>query len=191
MNYVRGECYTVVYMARFILLLRGINVGGNKKVPMEKLKEMLTNIGFTNAKTLLNSGNAAFDSSEERIEILIKKTESAFVQTFGFESKLFLRTAKDIEEIIARDPFKNIPVTKDTRLYVTFLSEKSQSILPLPYESAEKDLVILQKTGREVFWMITLSPKINTTDSMSFIEKEYGKDSTTRNWNTVLKLGNL
>ncbi len=177
-------------MTRFVALLRGINVGGNKKVPMESLKKMLTDIGFANVKTLLNSGNAAFDAKETNSDVLTKKIEEAFIKTFGFTSKIMIRSRSEIETLVKSDPFKEITITSDLRLYVAFFAQPLSSTLRLPYESEKKDFRILQKTKREVFSVLTVEAA-RTTDTMKFAEKEFGKESTTRSWNTVLKLINL
>jgi len=76
-------------------------------------------------------------------------------------------------------------------LYVTFLSETSDTSLEIPYESPEKDLRILRASNHEICSVLILSQKRGTVDLMSFIEKEFGKNVTTRNWNTVKKLAAL
>jgi len=114
-------------MIRYVALLRGINVGGNKKVGMVDFRQMLEELGFTNVKTLLNSGNVVFDSPATNAKLLTKEIAEAFIKTFGFESKIMLRTLSEIVALIKLDPFKEIKVTEELRLYVTFLAEKSSS----------------------------------------------------------------
>ncbi len=182
------QWFLIKYMIKYVAFLRGINVGGNKKVPMEDLRKMLSSLDCTNIKTLLNSGNAIFESAETNTEDLTQKIEEVFVKQFGFESKILLRKMSEIEELIKLDPFKKITIDENVRLYVSFLDKELQSTLKLPYESADKSLLILQKTKREVFSVVFLSPTARTTDAMAFIEKKFGKAITTRNWNTVEKI---
>jgi uncharacterized protein (DUF1697 family) len=73
-------------------------------------------------------------------------------------------------------------------LYVTFLTEKHQSSLKIPYESPDKNLKIIRATASEVCSVVTLSPNTGTVDLMSFLEKEFGRKITTRNWNTIGKI---
>ena len=191
-----GEYHTFLKsMIRYVALLRGINVGGNKKVSMGDLQAMVMLLSCTNVKTLLNSGNVVFDSLETNEKSLTKKLEETFAKTFGFESKFIVRKLSDIAAMVKNDPFKQVHVTPEHRLYVTFFADPSAggltTSLKLPYLSPNKDFHILQKTDREVFWMITLSAKTRTTDAMNFIEKEFSKFSTTRNWNTVKKIAVL
>jgi uncharacterized protein (DUF1697 family) len=171
--------------------LRGINVGGNKKVPMSDLKNAFEELGFTDVKTLLNSGNVAFSSNEKDTRLTAQKIEDKLELTFGFKIPVIVRTGEEIKSLVNFDPFKNIKVTPETRLYVTFLSEKSVSDLKIPYESSEKNFKILLVSDLAIFSVLTLSEKYNTTDAMKIIENEYGKKVTTRNWNTVKKLAAL
>lgn len=173
---------------RYVMFLRGINVGGHTQVKMETLRKMLEKMGFTNVRTILNSGNALFDASENDQHVLKERIEKKFTEIFGFTSAIMLRTFQEIEELLAADPFKKITVTPQTRLYVTFLSEKAKSTLQIPYASDEKDFQILRVTDSEVCSVLVLSPRRETVDLMSFIEKEFGKKVTTRNWNSLLRI---
>lgn len=173
---------------KYIAFLRGINVGGNRKVPMGDLKKSFEEIGFSDVKTLLNSGNVVFSSDESDELILRKSIEEKLLKTFGWEIDTLIRSQKDLQEMVSNNPFKNISVTPQTRLYVTFLSEKPVSTLKIPYESAEKNFTILEILDNTIFSVLVLSEKFNTTDVMNIIGKEYGKNVTTRNWNTVVKL---
>lgn len=177
-------------MIRYVALLRGINVGGNKKVSMGDLRAMIQLMSSTNVKTLLNSGNVVFDNLETNEKVMTKKLEDTFVHTFGFESKMVLRTIEEIHAIIKLNPFKTVKMNLNLRLYVTFLTEKSPSILKVPYISEKKDFQIIFRTDREVFSVATVEAA-RTTDIMSFLEKEFGKNVTTRNWNTVQKIAIL
>lgn len=174
-------------MIKYVCLLRGINVGGNKKVPMAELKQMFGALGYQNVKTLLNSGNVVFEAEKAGEELMVSRLEEAIHKTFGFESRVMVRSMADLEALIALDPFKEIEATKKTRLYVTFLRKKSQSALDLPYTSPGKDFRIIAKTNREVFSALMVETA-RSVDAMAFLEQEFGKDITTRNWNTVVRM---
>ena len=177
-------------MAKYIVLLRGINVGGHKKVPMAELKKMFAEMGFENVQTLLNSGNVVFDGKKEKEPLLIQKIGKQLESTFGFTVNVMLRSAEEIQQLLALAPFKNTEVDKNTRLYVTFLAEKPSSVLELPYSSPENDFSILQKTDREIFSVLNIKTA-RSVDAMAFLEKEFGKNVTTRNWNTLVKIAGL
>lgn len=175
---------------RYVLFLRGINVGG-KKVSMEELRQLLESFGYKNVRTLLNSGNAVFDSRITDRSKLIQLIETELEKKFGSTIRIMIRSSDEIQTLIKANPFKDISVTPNTRLYITFLSDKPTHTLKIPYESPEKDFKILKVTHGEVISVLTLSPARRTPEAMSIIEKEFGKYVTTRNWNTVVKVGKL
>ncbi len=177
-------------MKKYIAFLRGINVGGNKKVPMAELKKVLEKIGLKNVKTLLASGNVVFEADSDKIDELQSLISSAIEKAFKFPVPVLLRSFTDIQKIIALDPFKNITVTPQTRLYVTFLTKKVQDKASSNFVSKDKSFKIHSKTKSEVFSVLDLSIT-GTPEAMSALEKEFGKEVTTRNWNTILKLAAL
>ncbi|MEI8134446.1 MAG: DUF1697 domain-containing protein [bacterium] len=174
-------------MAKYMALLRGINVGGNKKVPMAKLKLVMEDAGYNKVWTILASGNLMFETNSTTIPSLTKKITSLLAEAFGFEIPVLLRTSAEIQNLIASDPFKGIVVTKDHRLYITFLSDSINNNLDLPYTSPDKSFTILRQENSELISMLDLAHG-GTSDAMAILEKTYGKNITTRNWNTVLKL---
>jgi uncharacterized protein (DUF1697 family) len=172
-------------MTKFVALLRGINVRGNKIVKMDDLKKWFAALGFKSAKTILNSGNVLFESADEDEDELVKRIQGKLKTALGHDVGVQIRSIEEIQKLADRNPFKKIKVTPDTRLYITFLVDKPKSKLKIPYETPEKDCKILEVTNREVCCAITLSPGRGTTELMGFLEKEFGKNITTRSWNTI------
>lgn len=172
----------------YVAFLRGINLGGHKQIQMAELRTMFESMGFKNVRTLLNSGNVLFEAAEGGKSALVKKIEQELKKTFGHEIAVILWTSREIQDLVDSNPFKKIKVTPETRLYVTFLSEKPKSNIKVPHESPEEDFKILTVHDGAVFSVVTLKPNRGTTDAMSFLEKEFGKRVTTRNWNTVTKI---
>ncbi len=175
-------------MIRYALFLRGINVGGNKKVPMAQLKATLENMGLTDVKTLLASGNVMFTAKKENITAFIKRVAATLEKEFGFTIPVLMREMSRLEEMFASEPFKGIKVTKDIRLYVTFLSEAPKTKLKIPYTSDDKAIRILKLEDDALYSVLDLAKGSGTVDAMAIIEKEFGKLVTTRNWNTVEKM---
>src|SRR5579862_9205844 len=112
---------------KYVALLRGINVGGNKKVPMVELKKVFEDSGFSDVRTLLNSGNVVFSSTEKDVRVLTDKIEIRLEKEFTFHISVIVRTSDAIQSLVESDPFESIIVTSETRLYVTFFSEKPVS----------------------------------------------------------------
>lgn len=175
---------------RLIAFLRGINVGGRHKVPMAELKSTLAAMGFSDIQTLLNSGNVVFSTERTDIPALEKKIAQTLEETFGFPIPVLVRTMEDVQALITRDPFKNIEVHQDTRLYVTFFRDDVEDKLILPWTSPDGSLEILSANNKMLLSVLDIS-KGKTTDAMRLLERHYTTDLTTRNWNTVIKLNDL
>lgn len=170
---------------KFIALLRGINVGGHHKVPMAQLKQELEKLGCSNIVTLLNSGNVTFES-EDRVE-LESKIEAHLRQAFGFPIPVLLRDFEEISTMVKSNPFEHIEVTDDTRLYVSFLKNAQKNNVALPYLSRDGSFQIIAIIEGTIFSVLDLS-KGKTVKGMDDLEKLFGKEITTRNWNTIIKL---
>jgi uncharacterized protein (DUF1697 family) len=175
-------------MSGYVALLRGINVGGHKPVKMEALKRSFESAGLEKVKTVLASGNVLFESAETDEDVLAGRIGAQLKKDLGHEVGVLVRSMEEIQKLVEREPFKKIKVTPETRLYVTFLTQKTKSKLKIPYETREKDFRILSASEREVCSVLVLSPERQTTELMNIVEKEFGKQVTTRNWNTVVKI---
>lgn len=173
-------------MTIFVALLRGINVGGNKKVPMAQLRDAMEKAGFKNVKTLLASGNVVFESTKAQT----KTVQPLLEKTFGFSISTIIIDHETIKKVVASNPFQNIKVTPKTRLYVTFLKDKDESTLKIPYTSDDQSFTIIKKQDGMIFSVLDLE-KSGTVDAMKILEQEFGKNITTRNYNTVEKIAKL
>lgn len=175
-------------MTSYIAFLRGINVGGNKRVGMERLRKAVESLGFQNVRTLLASGNILFETRASDARAVRETIEQKIKQAFGLEVNVVLRTPRDIQKLLDANPFENIRVTPYTRLFVTFLSEKPRTALKIPYQSPDKSFRILRLIGWDVCSVLTLGPQWGRNlRQMDILEKEFGKRITTRSWSTVQK----
>jgi uncharacterized protein (DUF1697 family) len=163
-------------MPRFVALLRGINVGGARKVPMSSLRVLFESLGFTDVRTYIQSGNVEFagTGTAARVRTTIEK---GIANEFGFDVTVLLRTRAELAAIVKRNPYGE-------DAYVTFLSEPAdakrvKAIDPAPF--APDEFVV---HGREVFLRCPNGygrTKINNT----FFERKLATQATTRNWRTV------
>jgi uncharacterized protein (DUF1697 family) len=171
---------------RYVAFLRGINVG-KRRVKNEALSTVFDDLGFENVRVLIASGNVLFDADAGAESRLTKTVEEALAKALGFDVSVMLRSVPEIRAMLDRDPFRGIEVTKQTRLYVTLLAEKTKSTLKLPYATEDGRFRILSRSDREVYSVLTLEEGARTVDLMAILEQEYGKGATTRNWNTIQK----
>ena len=181
---------TVRIINVYVALLRGINVGGHKKVPMADLKALMVDLGFDDVKTLLNSGNVIFSGPESKTENVENQLAEAIEKKFGFPVPVLVRHAEELMIMEQLNPFQNIEITKDIRRYVSFLKSKPENAPNLPWQSDDGAFKILEGTEDTVFSVLDLSLS-GTPDAMKTLEQFYGKDITTRNWKTVEKIGKL
>ncbi|HSP78849.1 MAG TPA: DUF1697 domain-containing protein [Myxococcaceae bacterium] len=175
-----------VSMARYVALLRGINVGGNKKVPMARLRELLQGIGYTDVATLLQSGNAVFTSREKNPAKLVRQLESAIAGEFGFEVSVLIRTRDELAAIIEGNP---LPGAEDapSRFLVTFLSDVPEPKRLQEFDPAEYLPDEFRVVGREIYARF---PNGIRDSKLATVlgGPRLGVTPTARNWNTVTKL---
>ena len=174
-------------MPVYVAMLRGINVSGHHKVPMTELRKELTKIGFDKVITLLNSGNVIFESTPRSEESPEQSIAEHLENVFGFQIPVLIRKANDISELINSNPFQNIEVTKDIRLYISFLKDKTTASIALPWSTEDGSFQILEMRDRAIISVLNLS-LTQTTKGMGILEKNFGKNITTRNWNTLKKV---
>lgn len=169
--------------------LRGINVGGNHKVPMADLRNKLNELRCENVRTVLNSGNFIFETKQTNILDLENKIEGFLSQSFGFPIPVILINQKEIVALVEQNPFATIDVHKNIRLYVSFLKTTPEIKLTIPYISEDKTYQIISLKNKTI--LSVLDPTTtNTPKGMNDLEKLFGKNITTRNWNTIQKVVN-
>jgi uncharacterized protein (DUF1697 family) len=174
-------------MQKLVGFLRGINVGGHHKVPMAELKNILTQIGCENVKTILNSGNFVFESNNKDITKLENKIESVLSKSFGFAIPVILIPHKKINALVNDNPFASIAVHKNTRLYISFLKDTPNIKLAIPYISNDQAFRIIDVKDKIIVSFLDITTT-STPKGMDDLEKLFGKNITTRNWNTIQKL---
>lgn len=173
---------------KYVAFLRGINVGGHHKVPMTDLKKELAELGMENIVTLLNSGNVIFDSTNADIASLEKQISKHLEGIFGFSIPTILRRSEMILDLLDGAPFEDVTLTKEVRLYMSFLWKDIGANLQLPWTSEDGSFKIIEKRDRTILSVLDLSIS-KTPKGMEALERHYGKEMTTRNWNTIVRVG--
>ena len=171
-------------MEKYVAFSRGINVGGHHKVPMSELRSEFEKMGFENVTTILNSGNVLFEAKENISE---DKISNRLESVFGFPIPTVIRKIDEIEEIYNENPFKSVEVTSDIRLYVSLIKKDLNTKLSLPWKSEDGSYKILKEMNKSVLSVLDLSIS-KTPKAMKALEKLYGNDITTRNWNTIERI---
>jgi len=172
---------------KYIALLRGINVGGNKKVDMKKLKESFEAIGFTNVSTYINSGNIIFDSTD-KINNLYKKINTNLKKIFGFDIPIIIKTQAQIKKIVLAIP-KAWENDQEQRSDVAFLFDEIDNkdiIKQLPIEKKYADIHYVKGA---IYWNIARK-NYNKSKLNKLISHKLYKSMTIRNINTSRYLAN-
>jgi len=173
---------------KYISILRGINVSGQKKIKMSDLKSLCESLGFENVTTYIQSGNVIFDSASKDSADLKAKIERAIKVEYAFQVPVVMRTHKNFANIINNCPYH--PITDATKVLVTFLSEvpdKSRLNRLIECVVEPEKLVV---NGAEAY-VYCPNGYGNSKLSNAFLEKKLGVEATTRNWKSVSKLYEL
>lgn len=173
-------------MARFAALLRGVNVGPTTKVPMAELRELIEELGGTDVATLLNSGNVVFQMhmSPKSVDSEMSK---AISERFGFQVDVVCRTKKQLESVLAHDPFGSA-VTDDSRSVIAFMSTPPRAAALKPVLAAEyPDGELCALKGRE-FYVWTPNGVSKSKALPAFGKSKAVDYVTVRNVRTVKKI---
>lgn len=173
--------------AKYIAFLRGINVGGHHKVPMAELRKEMEALKFENVVTILNSGNIIFDAAADDLESLERTISVHLEKAFGFQIPVILAKSETICNLLENNPFQDKELTKDLRWYVSFVRGSAGPELEIPWVSSDGSYQIIGKRDSIVFSILDVSIS-KTPKLMGVLEKSYGKDITTRNWNTINRI---
>jgi uncharacterized protein (DUF1697 family) len=165
-------------MPRYVAFLRGVSPMNAR---MADLRRCFESAGFTDVKTVLSSGNVAFDARAKPETALARAVEAAMTRQLDRSFYTIVRAAADLRDMIETDPFAAFRVGPNAKRVVTFLRDRHAGALSLPIES--DGVRMLATTGREVF--ITYLPNPRGPVFMTLIEKTFGVNVTTRTWETV------
>jgi uncharacterized protein (DUF1697 family) len=174
-------------MAIYISLLRGINVGGHKRIKMEKLRASFEALGFESVSTYIQSGNVVFKTGKSSSAGLSKRIEERILSDFGFSVSVVSRTSDEMGKVIAANPFLKERGVDPEKLHVTFLSAA-------PAPAALKKLADLTAApdrfhcfGKEIYFHLPNGVS-GSVLMKSPVDRVLAVVPTTRNWRTVNQL---
>ncbi len=164
--------------------MRGVNVGGSKKLKMSELSKLYSSLGFENVRTYIQSGNVVFSTSQRNTPGLVEQIEKELKDHLGCEVTVFIRTPEELAKVVARNPF----VERDRiRLHVAFLYDSPEQAPMEKLNAARSNGEEFSIIGKEVYLFLP-NGMGRTKLSNTFFEKMLGVPATTRNWNTVTTL---
>jgi len=172
-------------MTHCIALLRGINVGRAKRIPMAELRALIEGLGFSEVRTLLNSGNVVFQTARPSVGKIAASIAAAIENEFGFTVPVVVLTARELNAIVAENVLHQGTVDP-SKLLVAFVASRSTlaRAKPLLAESWAPDAISI---GSKAAYLWCANGVIQSKLAQAF-SRATGEGATTRNWATVLKL---
>ncbi len=174
-------------MPAIVSLLRAVNVGGHASIKMADLRALYESLRFKDVQTYVQSGNVVFRTDEKDLPKLAKRIQTAIEKRFSVKPGVMLRTAEEMRDVVARNPFAKRRGIEPAKLLAYFLEDKlsaeaSAQLRELPLSSEE-----LTPSGKELF--IYFSNGMGKSKlPWGKLEKICTRPGTGRNWNSVTKL---
>lgn len=170
---------------KYISVLRGINVGGKRKILMADLRKMYAELGFANCISYIQSGNVIFDYPDNRNSELAITIQNAVTKKYGFKVPVIVRKRNEWEQSVQANPYTGSH--EKEKLCLTFLNETPKAELTEAISELNFEPDNFQIIDKDVF-IYCSGPYHKTKLSNQFFESKLKVKATTRNWNTVIKL---
>ena len=172
----------------YVALLRGVNVGGRSKVAMAELRNVFLDVGCTDVRTYIQSGNVVFRCKRSAGSVA-GEVAARLAASHELDVAVIVRSSRELDEVVDRNPFGG-RARDESKLHVTFLAGNppKQSVAATRARSFSPDEFWV--LDREVYVYCPNGygrTKINNT----FFERSLGVAATTRNWNTVTTLARM
>ncbi len=175
-------------MVKYAAFLRGINIGGKNIVKMSDLKKSLADKQFKDVKTYINSGNIVFRHEDNRKEI--KDTISEIIQSqFNINIDMVIKTEKEVNNIIVNSPF-NDKEDDNAKKVVVMLSGKIDEDAASQFRT-DKKIVENYYHHDDLLYIYYHDGAGRSRFTANYIEKKLNVISTARNWNTIIKIGEM
>ena len=170
-----------------ISLLRGINVGGHKKIKMSDLRQLYESLGLGDVRTILQSGNVVFRTDETNLRDVKRRIEAGILDAFGFEASVILRSAKAFRDLNARQPFDDGQLSQGGKIAIVFLDDEPSEFALSDLRDSNPGRETIQAHGNELYIFYAdgmAGSKLNNKR----IESTLKTTASARNWNTCQRL---
>lgn len=174
-------------MKTFIVLLRGINVSGQKKIIMAELREMLNKIKFKEVETYIQSGNIVLKSNESDSSIIAEKVKKGIANTFGFDVPVLVKSYVELKSIFDKNPYTELVDIENKKIYFALLRETPQ---PEAIEEFRKNNFANDRfiVADNCVYLNYLNGAGKAKLTNNLIERKLKVSATSRNYRTMTKL---
>jgi len=174
-------------MIKYVALLRGINVSGQKIIKMDALRASLNKLGYANIQTYIQSGNVIFETEEGDKEVLESQIHQNILDTFEFDVPVIVRSRTDWEETFANNLYVNDRQEEITKLYVVLLSKEPAADHFEELKTFHQGSEEFVKHGLNLYLLYPNGAGKSRFD-LKVIERKLKVKGTARNWKTTTKL---
>lgn len=174
---------TLSTMTRYAALLRGVSPMNCK---MDTLARAFTAAGFGDVATVLSSGNVVFTTSSRSTSEIGAMADKAMAEHVGRTFEITYRTIDELQGLLDGDPFAWFDVPEGSKRVVSFLYEPVDPAVAKTLPVTVEDATIWRAAGTEA--LVSYLPRPGDPAFMRLIEKTFGKNVTTRTWDTVTKI---
>lgn len=173
----------------FVVLLRGINVGGHNRVPMAELREALSEAGFSDVSTYIASGNVILDSDDRTEQQVVDEVEAVVADRFGLSIPIVARSVGEWPSILDANPFTDAEsAPKTLQVSLCDRAPDPEAVAAFDDDAYQPDRIGI--VGRELYlWYPDGSGRSKLTGAV--LERQLDVTTTARNWSTMLKLAEL
>jgi uncharacterized protein (DUF1697 family) len=173
-------------MTKYVALLRGINLT-NPNMRNDKLRGVFEGLGFTDVKTVISSGNVLFESDSTDVKAMEDMIGAAIADQLDFTTIAIIRSQAQLQKLVDSDPFKGMTQSRESYITVTFLKDSPTSVPKLPYKPESQGYEVFGMADGAVYATLDQTHE-KTPNLMGWLEKQFGKQITTRTWKTVNRL---
>jgi uncharacterized protein (DUF1697 family) len=173
--------------SKYVALLRGINVGGNNKLPMKELAALFEKAGCSEVATYIQSGNVVFSADAALAARLPDLMPKAILKSHKISVPVIVRSVDEMARIAAKHPLMT-PDAEPKFIHVGFLAQRptAAQIATLDPQRSPQDAFSVK--GAEIYIRYGAEGSAKSKLNNQYIDSRLGTLSTLRNWNTVLKL---
>jgi uncharacterized protein (DUF1697 family) len=179
-----------VYPCSYAAFLRGINVGGKNRIKMPDLALLFEALGLGDVKTYIQSGNVAFRSAARDTDTLSALIKTALRERSGLDAEVIVKSRRDIERLVASDPFAGREGLEDGKRYVTLLTAVPSGEAIAGLDDDERIEEEHHLIG-DVMYTYYAKGYGRSYFNNNFIERRLGVHATSRVWATILEMARL
>ena len=176
-------------MPRYVVLLRGINVGKAKRVAMADLRALLGDLGYRDVKTVLNSGNAVLTGAAAPPDEHAARIEAAIAERLGMDVRTVVLTGDELRSVVEGHPFAEIADNGSRMMAYVYLSPPDPALIE-GHEVVPQD-PDRARLGARAAYQWCPDGLMAAPDIGGYLTEQLGVGVTARNWNTIAKLADL